>query len=94
MAYLNINRARYEFLLIFGTDEYEIRRFFSENQKLLILNGAKVQNLPRGRKARIAAMLSLPSSTDTIVQKWFSTNLTMINPEPAEEFQDCQENNS
>ena len=82
MAYLNINKKRYELLLGFGVSDDELRRFFSENRTPLIMKGARVQNLPRGFGARIATMLNIPSGTDPIVQKWFSKNLTMIDPEP------------
>jgi hypothetical protein len=85
MAYLKINRARLEYLLRFGTGDDELRRFFSEKRAPLIQKGGRVQNLPRGAEARITAMLNLPTSTDPIVQQWFSTNLTMIDPVPVEE---------
>lgn len=86
MAYLDINRTRFEYLLLFGTDDDELRRFFASNRAKLILKGGKVQNLPRGASARIAAMLNLPRSADVIVQEWFSKNLTMIDPEPVKEL--------
>jgi hypothetical protein len=86
MAYLKINKERYEFLLRFGAGDDELRRFFSENRTLLIMKGAKVQNLPRGPQARITTMLNLSSGTDPIVHKWFSTNLTMIDPVSVEEL--------
>jgi len=50
------------------------------------MKGAKVQNLPRGGEARISAMLNLPAATEAIVQKWFSENLSMIEPEPVGEL--------
>ncbi len=86
MAYQGINKARFKFLLRFGTGDDELRRFFSENRSLLILKGAKVQNLPRGWGARITSILNLPDGTDPVVQKWFSTNLTMIDPESVDEL--------
>lgn len=86
MAYQEINKARFKFLLQFGIDDNELRLFFSGNRGQLIMKGAKVQNLPRGSSNRIAAMLQLPEATDSIVQKWFSTNLTMIEPESVSEL--------
>jgi len=86
MAYLKINKERYDLSLRFGAGDDELRRFFSENRTLLIMKGAKVQNLPRGPQARITTMLNLPDGTDSIVQKWFSINLTMIDPVSFEEL--------
>ena len=86
MAYLKINRSRYGFLLSYGTGEDELRRFFSENRTPLIMKGARIQNLPRGPKDRITTMLNLPTGADPIVQKWFSTNLNMIDPVSVEEL--------
>lgn len=86
MTYQNINKKRYELLLGFGAGDDELRRFFSENRTLLIMKGARVQNLPRGFGARITTMLNLPSGTDPVVQKWFSANLTMIDPVSVDEL--------
>lgn len=86
MAYLRINKARFEYLLAYGTGDDEIRRFFSDKRIPLLQKGAKIQNQPHGPKARVLAMANLPASTDPIVQKWFSINLTMINPEPVDEL--------
>lgn len=86
MAFLDINKSRYEFLLRNGIGEDELRRFFSENRKPLIMKGARIQNLPRVLKDRITVMLKLPTGADPIVQKWFSTNLNMIDPVSVEEL--------
>lgn len=86
MAYLKINRKRYLFLLGYGTGDEERLRFFSENKAPLIMKGAKVQNLPKSPENRIKTMLNLPTGSDPIVQKWFSTNLTMIDPVSVEEL--------
>lgn len=86
MAYLKISRARFEFLLRFGVGDDELRRFFSEKRIPLILKGGKVQNLPRGYEARIHAVVSLPPATDPILQNWFSTNLTMLDPVSSDEL--------
>jgi len=88
MAYLKINRARYGFLLSYGTGDDELRRFFSENRTPLIMKGARVQNLPRGPKDRILAMLNIPAGANPIVQKWFLTNLNMIDPVSVEDLVD------
>lgn len=86
MAYLGINRKRFDFLLRCGIDGDELRRFFIDNRKPLILKGARVQNLPPGPAVAINTLLNLPSGTDPVVQKWFSENITMINPEPVDEL--------
>lgn len=88
MAYHDINRLRYKFLLTFGTDDEELRRFFSEKRFSLMKKGAKVQNMPHGPEARIATMLRLAAGTDPIVQEWFATNLNMIDPEPVDSLID------
>ncbi len=64
----------------------ELRQFFSANRPMLIMKGAKVQNLPRGGEARITAMLNLPEPTEPIVQNWLSKNLSLIEPESVDEI--------
>ena len=45
--------------------------------------GAKVQNLPHGKAARVRMLThGLPSTTDRLLQKWCAENLTMLDPEP------------
>jgi uncharacterized protein (UPF0335 family) len=86
MAYGGIDRKRFSQLLEWGTDDDELRRFFADSRAQLILNKGKVQNLPRGKAARIRALaLDLPTSTDKVVQKWFAENVTMADPIPVEE---------
>lgn len=88
MAFLNIDKKRYKYLLNFGADSEELRKFFLDNRKPLILAGAKVQNLPRGPSAAVTTMINLPRATDSIVQKWFHSNITMINPVDVDEVID------
>lgn len=82
MAYLRINRARFEFLLGFGVSDDELRRFFMDKRTPLIQKGGKVQNVPRGNGARIQAVASLPPAADPILRQWFSVNLSMLDPVP------------
>lgn len=83
MAYAGINRKRFAQLLEWGTDDDELRRFFTDTRVQLIQKGAKVQNLPHGKPARVRMLThGLPSSTDRILQKWCADNLTMLDPEP------------
>ncbi len=88
MAFLNIDKKRYKYLLNFGADSDELRKFFLENRKPLILAGAKVQNLPRGPSVAVATMINFPRATDSIVQKWFHSNIEMINPIDVDEVID------
>lgn len=81
MAFLAIDRKRFEYLLLIGTEEHELRQFFEDSRKALIFHGAKVQHLPKGHLARIKSITSdLPSKTDVDVQAWFSKYLTVIDP--------------
>lgn len=80
MAYLRINRARFEFLLGFGVSDDELRRFFADKRTPLIQKGGKVQNLPRGYGTRVQVIATLPPAADPIVQQWFSANLSMLDP--------------
>lgn len=83
MAYTGIDRKRFAQLLEWGTDDDELRRFFTDTRVQLIQKGAKVQNLPHGKPARVRMLThGLPSSTDRILQKWCAENLTMLDPEP------------
>lgn len=83
MAYAGIDRKRFARLLEWGTDDDELRRFFTDTRVQLIQKGAKVQNLPHGKPARVRMLThGLPSSTDRILQKWCAENLTMLDPEP------------
>lgn len=79
MAYKKINKQRFEFLLMHGSSDDELRRFFSENRIRLIQKGAKVQNVPRGTFTRVAMLVQgMPPATDPILQKWFSENVSII----------------
>jgi len=85
MTYRSIDRKRFTYLLSLGTDEFELRKFFTDCRVQLIQHGGKVQNLPYGPKARIRTLaVELPPSTDEVVQVWFARNLTMVDPEEAE----------
>lgn len=83
MAYAGIDKKRFAQLLEWGTDDDELRRFFTDTRVQLIQKGAKVQNLPHGKPARIRMLThGLSSSTDRLLQKWCAENLTMLDPEP------------
>jgi DNA-binding HxlR family transcriptional regulator len=85
MSYQNIDRKRYEYLLRFGTEQPEIRKFFKDCQRQLILHGAKVQNLPPDNGASIRMLTTgMPPSTDEIVRSWFSKHLATENIEEPE----------
>ena len=83
MAYAEIDRRRFAQLLEWGTDEDELRRFFIDTRVQLIQRGAKVQNLPHGKPARVRMLThGLPVNTDRLLQKWCAEHLTMLDPEP------------
>lgn len=85
MAYSDIDRKRFSYLLTLGVEDFELKTFFSECRMRLIQRGAKVQNLPHGTKNRVHMLAyQLPRSADDIIRGWFSTHLTMTDPEEAE----------
>ncbi|WP_434982628.1 hypothetical protein [Xanthomonas arboricola] len=87
MPFRDLNPIKLGYLLSFGTREGELRRFFSDSFKLLILYRARLRNPPSGRKERIRTILEkLPPSTDDVVQKWFRANVTVEMPVPVEEI--------
>ena len=87
MAYAGIDRKRFAQLLEWGTDDDELRRFFADSRVQLIQKGAKVQNLPHGKAARVRVLTQgLPPPTDRLLQKWCVENLTMLDPEPVAEL--------
>ena len=87
MAYDGIDRKRFAQLLEWGTDDDELRRFFADTRIQLIQKGAKVQNVPHGKPARVRMLThGLPSTTDRVLQKWCLENLTMLDPEPVTEL--------
>ena len=85
MAYGGIDKKRFAYLLSLGTDGFELKQFFSDCRIQLIQRGGKVQNLPQGSKARIQMLASgLPPSADGVVRSWFSSHITMVDPEESE----------
>ena len=85
MTFRGIDKQRFTFLLTLGTDELELRKFFTDCRVRLIQRGGKVQNLPPNDKARIRAIVhELPTNTDEVVRSWFAENLTMSDPESPE----------
>lgn len=87
MTYAGIERKRFAQLLEWGADDDELRRFFSENRVQLIQKGAKVQNPPHGKAARVRMLAQgLPTATDRVVQNWFSEHLKMLDPKPVDDL--------
>lgn len=82
MTYRAIDKRRFSYLLSLGTDEVELRKFFSDSRIQLIQRGARVQNLPNGDKARVRMLaFDLPTGTDEVVRTWFAQHVTMSDPE-------------
>lgn len=87
MTFCSIDKRRFAYFLNLGTDDYELRKFFSDRRTALILRGGKVQNLPRNNVERARVIASeLPSSTDDVLRSWFSEHVTMSDPVPPEEI--------
>lgn len=87
MTYAGIEKKRFAQLLEWGTDDDEIRRFFAETRIQLIQKGAKAQNPPHGRPARIRMLVQgMPQATDQVVQKWFGEHLKMLDPTPVDDL--------
>lgn len=87
MAYAGIDRKRFAQMLEWGADDDELRRFFADSRVQLIQKGAKVQNLPHGKPARVRILAQgLPATTDRLVQKWFGEHLTMLDPKSVDDL--------
>ncbi|MET3479335.1 hypothetical protein [Variovorax atrisoli] len=87
MTYMGIDRRRFAQLLEWGADDDELRRFFVETRLQLVQKGAKVQNPPHGKPARVRMLTQgMPEATDRVVQKWFGENLKMLDPKPVEKL--------
>lgn len=87
MTYRGIDRRRFAQLLEWGADDDELRRFFAETRLQLVQKGAKVQNPPHGKPARVRMLVQgMPEATDRVVQKWFSEHLKMLDPKPVDKL--------
>lgn len=87
MTYRGIDRRRFAQLLEWGADDDELRRFFAETRLQLVQKGARVQNPPHGKPARIRMLAQgMPEATDPVVQKWFSEHLKMLDPKPVDKL--------
>jgi hypothetical protein len=80
VAFLDVNPKKLAYLLEHGTDQAELRRFFVESKKRLLLKGARVQNLPQvGERIRTICE-HLPSKTADTVREWFYKNISVGEP--------------
>lgn len=85
MTFKGLDKEKFGLILAMGSEDGELRRFFNDCRVPLIANGAKVQNLPNGKAARVKMIVQgLPSKTDTVLQKWFFKNFEMSDPEPVD----------
>lgn len=83
MAFHETNTKKFAFLLAQGTHEGELKKFFLESRVSLLHKGAKIQNMPHGREARIKAMCErsrFPQKTDEVMRHWFQKNITVADP--------------
>lgn len=86
MAFLGLNRERLFYVLANGTQEGELKKFFTECHRLLMVKGARIQNAPHGRAARIKAICEkFPPATENVVKSWFHSNITMVDPVSVED---------
>ena len=87
MTFLGIDKRRFAQLLEWGADDDELRRFFAETRLQLVQKGAKVQNPPHGKSARVRMLAQgMPEATDRVVQKWFNEHLKMLDPKPVDKL--------
>lgn len=83
MAFREINPKKFAFLLAQGTHEGELKKFFVESRVQLLQKGAKAQNMPHGREARVKAMCErsrFPQKTDEVLRPWFQKNISVADP--------------
>lgn len=86
MAFREIDPKKFSFLLAQGTHEGELRKFFVESRAQLLIKGARVQNMPHGREARVKAICEkFPQRTDEVLQPWFQKNISVTDPVPLDE---------
>ncbi len=84
MSYRGIDRKRYEYLLLNGTQPFEISQFFKERKPSLILKGARVQNLPPDPAEKLKCIVNrLPPACDEVVRSWFGQHLAVNDPADA-----------
>lgn len=81
MTFFNANPKKLEFLLTQGMHEGELKKFFTESRTQLLLNGARVQNMPHGREQRVRTICEkLPQKTDHVLRHWFQKNVSVAAP--------------
>ena len=81
MTFLDANPKKLEFLLTHGMHEGELKKFFTESRMQLLLNHARVQNMPHGREQRVRAICEkLPPKTDHVLRGWFQKNVSVAAP--------------
>lgn len=81
MTFLDVNSNKLGFLLTHGMHEGELKKFFNESRTQLLLNGAKVQNVPHGREQRVRAICErFPRKTDDVLRGWFQKNVSVAAP--------------
>lgn len=80
MAFREINPKKLSFLFAKGIHESELKKFFWDCKTQLILNGARVQNLPHGHEERVRSICHLPIRADEIVRSWFHKNISATDP--------------
>jgi len=81
MTYRSVDKRRLSYLLGFGTQDGELKRFFDDNLKALVHRGARIRNAPHGNAARIRVITErLPAAAEEILRQWFKKNITVLDP--------------
>lgn len=75
MTYKDVDSERLKYLLSWGSEVGELRRFFAENRLSLIQAGAKVQNLPKGQEKQLDAICRFNAKANTVLERWWRTQL-------------------
>lgn len=83
MAFRDTNPQKLAYLLASGTHSDELKLFFAHSKNQLIMNGAKVQNIPHGKDDQIRTICErLPRKTDNVLRTWFHKNILVDDPSP------------
>ncbi len=70
MTYLGVNPERLTWLLRKGITEEELKRFFKERQKMLIMKREKLQNLPRNFNEALMHLVRFSDAAQAIFGDW------------------------
>lgn len=81
-----IDKHRFRYLINVGIPSGQLKKFFKENHKILILAGARVQNLPADSDAAIDLLFRMPEKAFKVFAGWFRKNLAITDPIPVDDI--------